>query len=61
MTQSDVEAAENGSSEAQSNLGHLYQKGVGVVQSDVEALRWFRMAADQGYAEAQSSLGFHYE
>ena len=29
----------------------------GVAQSDVEAARWFRKAADQGDAEAQCHLG----
>jgi hypothetical protein len=29
-----------------------------VAQSDVEAARWYRKAADQGHAKAQFNLGF---
>ena len=30
------------------NLGLMYTTGEGVPQNDTEAVRWFRMAADQG-------------
>ena len=42
-------------------LGVMYEQGHGVVQSDKEALVWYRKAADQGLAEAQFLLGYMYE
>ena len=38
----------------------MYADGQGVPQDDVEAVRWFRLAADQGDADAQGNLGFMY-
>ena len=35
----------------------MFAQGRGVAQSDVEAARWFRKAADQGNAGAQYNLG----
>ena len=37
---------------AQYNLGIKYDAGEGVPQDAVEAVRWYRLAADQGYARA---------
>ena len=34
-----------------------YEFGEGVEQSDAEAAKWYRKAAEQGYAEAQLHLG----
>ena len=45
---------------AQFNLGQMYETGDGVPEDDVEAVRWFRLAAEQGYAPAQSVLGVMY-
>jgi hypothetical protein len=45
---------------AQHNLGTICEKGTGVDQDHVEAVRLFRLAADQGYASAQYSLGVCY-
>ena len=42
-------------------MGIAYNYGRGVKQSDKEAGRWYRQAADQGDAAAQFSLGFAYE
>jgi hypothetical protein len=39
----------------------MYAKGQGVPQDYKEALRWFRLAADQGDALAQAKLGLRYE
>ncbi len=39
----------------------MYEKGRGVPQDDAEAVRWYRLAADQGYATAQVNLGVMYE
>ena len=44
-----------------SYIGHMYDKGEGVEQNDLEAVKWYRMAAEQGLAEAQMNLGFMVE
>lgn len=49
--------AEAGNAEAQSELGTLFFRGLGVPQDDAAAARWERLAADQGFAPAQASLG----
>ena len=46
--------------EAQFNLGRMYTNGRGVPESGAEALRWYRLAADQGFALAQYVLGVMY-
>ena len=48
-------AAEQGDADAQFNLGFAYATGEGVPQDDAEAVRWFRLAAEQGNALAQES------
>ncbi|MGO8882047.1 MAG: tetratricopeptide repeat protein [Desulfomonilaceae bacterium] len=67
-TQDDAEAlkwfrkaADQGSAEAQFNMGDMYQAGKGVTQDYVEAQKWFHKAADQGSAEAQVWIGAMYE
>jgi hypothetical protein len=39
----------------------MYRDGDGVPQNDAEAVRFFRLAADQGHAEAQNNLGVRYD
>jgi TPR repeat protein len=39
----------------------MYERGRGVVRNYAEALKWFRLAADQGFAFAQFNLGLFYE
>ena len=46
------EKAEQGDVQAQSNLGIMYETGRGGPQDDVEAVRWYRLAAEQGDAGA---------
>jgi len=46
--------------QAQSNLGVMYDEGHGVPQDDAEAVKWYRLAAEQGYADAQLNLGAKY-
>ena len=41
-------------------LGFMYVAGEGIPQDYVEALKWFRLAADQGQANAQCFLGLMY-
>ena len=53
--------AEEGSPEAQFNLGLMYFHGHGVERDLQEAAHWYRMSADRGYAKAQFSLGDMYD
>ena len=39
----------------------MYAEGKGVPQDDQEAVKWFRLAAEDGNAPAQYSLGLAYE
>ena len=52
--------AGQGHAGAQSALGLKYNSGAGVPEDDVEAVRWYRLAAEQGHAGAQWSLGTMY-
>ena len=52
--------AEQGDAEAQLDLGEAYAYGRAVAQDGAEALRWYRMAADQGHAFGQYGLGVMY-
>ena len=49
--------AENGDAQSQFNLGSWYAKGEGVAKDYVEAVKWYRKAAEQNSAEAQDALG----
>lgn len=53
-------AAEQGHARAQSNLGVMYDGGLGVRRNPAEAARWYRAAAIQGLGVAQFSLGKMY-
>ena len=55
-----IRCVEQGHAGAQSALGLKYASGAGVPEDDVEAVRWYRLAAEQGYAEAQWLLGTMY-
>jgi hypothetical protein len=46
----------NGDAVSQRRLGILYEDGIGVKADHKEAIRWFRLAADQGDSEAQRRL-----
>jgi uncharacterized protein len=48
--------AATGHAYAQSALGDMYRKGKLVPQNYVEAVKWYRLAADQGDAHAQFNL-----
>ena len=47
---------------AQFGLGHMYDGGQGVLQDYKEAVKWYRLAAEQGHANAQANFGvmYHY-
>ena len=49
--------AQHGDAKAQFDLGVSCRFGLGVPQSDAEAVAWYRKAAAQGYAKAQYNLG----
>ena len=52
--------AKKGDGPAQNAVGDLYHEGHAVKQSDAEAARWYRKAAEQHVAEAQYSLATLY-
>jgi len=54
-------AAERGDAAAQNELGLIYKEGrFGVAKDEVEAVAWFRKAAEQGHAEGQINLAYMY-
>jgi len=53
-------SAEQGFSDAQAALGHLYSSGVGVSSDVTESVKWFQLAADQNHHEAEFQLGVAY-
>jgi hypothetical protein len=52
--------AKQGDASAQSILGVMYDKGLGVPQDYKTAMKWWTLAAKQGYALAQYNLGWMY-
>lgn len=50
-----------GDAEKQFVLGKVYYEGAGVPQDYDEAVKWFRLAADQGSVESQHMLGVMYD
>lgn len=53
-------AARDGHAKAQHNLAAIYEKGIpGIPKDEREAVRLFRLAADQGLAESCYSLAMH--
>ena len=53
--------AEQGDKVAQTNVGEIFEKGLGITPDYVAAAQWYRKAAEQGYSRAQINLGFLYE
>ncbi|MBO7271401.1 MAG: sel1 repeat family protein [Bacteroidaceae bacterium] len=51
-----MKAAENGHPVAQYDLGVCYYNGKGVSQSRDEAVKWWRIAAQQGNENAKKAL-----
>lgn len=52
--------AEQGNASSQFNVGLMYEHGEGAPQNDVEAIKWYLMAARQGYVRAQVSVARMY-
>jgi TPR repeat protein len=48
--------AQRGTAEDQYALGMRYERGIGVPQSYLDAVYWYRLAAMQGYREGQYKL-----
>jgi hypothetical protein len=53
--------AESGDAAAQTYVGEIYQKGLGVAPRYDLAAQWYQKAALSGYRRAQINLGFLYE
>jgi len=51
-----LQQARNGDSEAQYNVGAMYQNGRGVAANRNKAIEWYTRAADQGNSKAMSRL-----
>jgi TPR repeat protein len=56
-----MEAAQQGDPKAQTYVGEIYEKGLGVPADFAAAAQWYRRAAEQGYAPAALNLGALYE
>lgn len=54
-------AAEAGDPEAQTNVGEIFEKGLGTDPNYAAALIWYEKAAQQGYSRGQFNLGTMYE
>lgn len=53
-------AGTQGHSEAQLQLGLMYQRGIGVGEDDIKSVSWMRKAAEAGNMEAQCAMGVAY-
>jgi hypothetical protein len=53
--------AEIGDPIAQTYVGEIYERGLGVSPDYATAAQWYRKAAEQGYSRAQINLGALYE
>jgi hypothetical protein len=53
--------AQEGDQKAQTYVGEIFEKGLGVQPDYALAVEWYRKAAEQGYTRAQINLGYLYE
>src|ERR1035438_8547727 len=56
----NLRKAKKGDAEAQYCIGKDYANGRGATRDLVEAVKWYRKAAEQGNADAQNNLGACY-
>lgn len=56
-----LQAAEGGDVEAQTNVGEIYERGLGVPPDFAAAATWYQKAADKNHARALFNLGTLYE
>jgi hypothetical protein len=54
-------SAEGGDKAAQTYVGEIYERGLGIAPDYAKAAVWYKKAADQGYKRAYVNLGFLYE
>lgn len=53
--------AQEGDPEAQTYVGEIYEKGLGIQADYILAAAWYRKAAAQGFSRAMINLGYLYE
>lgn len=56
-----LQKANEGDPEAQTYVGEIYEKGMGLPHDYKTAYLWYGKAAEQGYSRAQINLGYLYE
>jgi uncharacterized protein len=56
-----MQTAEGGDPEAMTNVGEIYERGLGVDPNHEAAAMWYQKAADKGYSRALFNLGTLYE
>ncbi|HEY5808784.1 MAG TPA: caspase family protein [Povalibacter sp.] len=56
-----METAQAGDPEAMTNVGEIYERGMGVEPNYTEAAVWYQKAADKNYSRAIFNLGTLYE
>lgn len=56
-----MQAAQSGDAEAQTYVGDIYERGLGVAPDYATAAQWYEKAADQGFSRALFNLGTLYE
>ena len=56
-----MQAAQEGDAEAQTNVGEIFEKGLGTSPNYQAAVLWYSKAAEQGNVRAQFNLGTLYE
>jgi|MDSW01.1.fsa_nt_gb hypothetical protein len=56
-----VKMANNGNATAQTELGSLYERGIGMPRNPEDALMWYQLAAKQGNSLAEFHIGSLYE
>ena len=56
-----LDKAKEGDAEAQTYVGEIYEKGLGLPADYESAFAWYSKAAEQGYSRAQINLGYFYE
>jgi len=56
-----MDAARSGDPEAQTHVGEIYERGLGVAPDYASAASWYQKASDQGYSRATFNLGTLYE
>ncbi|MGQ7845249.1 caspase family protein [Granulosicoccus sp. 3-233] len=56
-----LQAAKDDDPEAQTYVGEIFEKGMGVEADFAEAARWYGLAAAQGHDRARINLGYLYE